>query len=158
MASRPFDAKRDGFVMGEGAGMLVLEREEHAVARGAKIYCELAGYGSSGDAEHVTTAREDGKGAAQAMLAALKDAEVDGDHLGSPGVVDFLLRFDLKVKSMICSFRFHICLRPYHGEITGSRLISKVKHRRAWVVLAEAYKLHFFAKNPKESPRISLES
>jgi len=83
VASRPFDAKRDGFVMGEGAGMLVLEREEHALARGARIYCELAGYGSSGDAEHVTTAREDGKGAAQAMLAALEDAEVDGDQVWS---------------------------------------------------------------------------
>ena len=81
MASRPFDAKRDGFVMGEGAGVLVLEREDHALARGAKIYCELAGYGSSGDAEHVTTAREDGKGAAQAMLAALEDAEVEGDQV-----------------------------------------------------------------------------
>ena len=90
VASRPFDAKRDGFVMGEGAGMLVLEREEHALARGAKIYCELAGYGSSGDAEHVTTAREDGKGAAQAMLAALEDAEVDGDQVGKD---DFAWRF-----------------------------------------------------------------
>ena len=68
--------------------MLVLEREEHALARGAKIYCELAGYGSSGDAEHVTTAREDGKGAAQAMLAALEDAEVDGDQVCSKGVVN----------------------------------------------------------------------
>ena len=81
VASRPFDVKRDGFVMGEGAGILVLEREEHALARGAKIYCELAGYGSSGDAEHVTTAREDGKGAAQAMLAALEDANVEGDQV-----------------------------------------------------------------------------
>ena len=62
--------------------MLVLEKEEHALARGAKIYCELAGYGSSGDAEHVTTAREDGKGAAQAMLAALEDAEVEGSEVG----------------------------------------------------------------------------
>ena len=68
--------------MGEGAGILVLETEEHALARGAKIYCELAGYGSSGDAEHVTTAREDGKGAAQAMLAALEDAEVEGSEVG----------------------------------------------------------------------------
>ena len=61
---------------------MVLETEEHALARGAKIYCELAGYGSSGDAEHVTTAREDGKGAAQAMLAALEDAEVEGSEVG----------------------------------------------------------------------------
>ena len=64
---------------------MVLEREEHALARGAKIYCELAGYGSSGDAEHVTTAREDGKGAAQAMLAALEDANVEGDQVRKKG-------------------------------------------------------------------------
>ena len=61
---------------------MVLETEEHALARGAKVYCELAGYGSSGDAEHVTTAREDGKGAAQAMMAALEDAEVEGSEVG----------------------------------------------------------------------------
>jgi len=82
-ASRPFDVGRDGFVMGEGAGILVLEREDHAVARGAKIYCRVVGYGSSGDADHITTAREDGAGAINAMAAALRDAGIDGSDIWS---------------------------------------------------------------------------
>lgn len=82
-ASRPFDIDRDGFVMGEGAGILVLEREEHALARGARVYCRVTGYGSSGDADHITTAREDGAGAINAMKAALKDADVKGSDIWS---------------------------------------------------------------------------
>jgi 3-oxoacyl-[acyl-carrier-protein] synthase II len=80
-ASRPFDTGRDGFVMGEGSGIVVLEELEHAKARGAKIYAELVGYGMSGDAYHMTAPSETGDGAFRAMRNALKRAELPLDHI-----------------------------------------------------------------------------
>jgi 3-oxoacyl-[acyl-carrier-protein] synthase II len=83
-ASRPWDVDRDGFVQGEGAGILVLEEYEHAKARGARIYCELAGYGMSADAHHITAPPDDGHGGARSMINAMRNAALD------PGDVDYI--------------------------------------------------------------------
>ena len=83
-ASRPWDKDRDGFLLGDGSGALVLEEYEHAKARGAKIYCELAGFGMSGDAFHITSPSEDGAGAVSAMRNAIADAGM------TPGDIDYI--------------------------------------------------------------------
>jgi len=81
-ASRPWDRDRDGFVLSDGAGVLVIEDYDHAVKRGARIYCELAGFGMSGDAFHMTSPPEDGDGARRSMVAAIADAKLNADQIG----------------------------------------------------------------------------
>jgi 3-oxoacyl-[acyl-carrier-protein] synthase II len=87
-ASRPFDLNRDGFIMGEGGAVLVIESLEHALARGARIYCELAGYAATCDAYHITSPDPDGKGLSQAMIKSLKDANIEShqvDYINAHG-------------------------------------------------------------------------
>ena len=119
--SRPFDAERDGFVMGEGAGVLVLEREEHAKARGAEILARIAGYGASNDAFHITMPEENGRGASQAMRAVLADADASPDDVGYINAHGTSTPFNDKIET-------HAIKQVFNGSSTPPPVSSTKSH------------------------------
>jgi 3-oxoacyl-[acyl-carrier-protein] synthase II len=119
--SRPFDAERDGFVMGEGAGVLVLEREEHAKARGAQILARIAGYGASNDAFHITMPEENGRGASQAMRAVLADADASPSDVGYINAHGTSTPFNDKIET-------HAIKQVFNGSSTPPPVSSTKSH------------------------------
>lgn len=118
-ASRPFDKDRDGFVLGEGAGILILEELEHAKARGARIYAELIGYASTGDAHHITAPAPQGEGARRAIQAALKDAGVDPSEVGYINAHGTSTEYNDKFETM--------AIKGVFGELAYSIPVSSTK-------------------------------
>lgn len=127
-ASRPFDKDRDGFVMGEGAGVLILEELEHALNRNAKIYAEVVGYGLTADAYHMTTPAEDGEGASRAMEMALKDGDVpldEVDYINAHGTsTPYNDRLEtLAIKNLFKDKSYNICVsstKSMTGHLLGA--------------------------------------
>ena len=118
-ASRPFDADRCGFVMGEGAGVIVLERYDHAVARGAKIYCEISGYGATCDAYHITSPDIEGRGLAQCLRRTMEDAGV------KPEEVDYI---NAHGTSTPYNDKFETAaIRKVFGEAADKLMVSSTK-------------------------------
>ena len=152
-ASRPYDADRDGFVMGEGAGVVVLEDHEHARARGAKIYAEILGYGLSGDAFHITAPSEDGDGGYRSMKAALERAGLEPDaidYINAHGTSTMADTIELKaVEAMLGSAA---------GGVTMSSTKSAIGHLLGAAGAVEAIFCILAIRDQVAPPTINLDS
>ena len=153
-ASRPWDRDRDGFVLSDGSATLVLEDYEHAMARRAKIYCEIAGFGMSADAHHMTSPAENGAGAAQAMKNAMKDAGMEAtdiDYINAHGT-------STRQGDIAETFAIKICLGSHSADVAISSTKSMIGHALGAAGSLEAVISVLSLDNQIAPPTINLEN
>ncbi len=153
VASRPYDIDRDGFVMGEGAGILVLEELEHAKKRDAKIYCEVLGYGLTGDAHHITAPPPDGEGGKRSMIAALQNSRTDIsdiDYINAHGTSTMADTIELSAVETIAGI--------YSGNISMSSTKSSIGHLLGAAGSVEAIFSILSIRDQIVPPTINLEN
>lgn len=153
-ASRPFDINRDGFVMGEGAGILLLEDLDHAIKRGAKIYAEVVGYGMSADAHHITAPSPDGEGAARSMVNALRDAGISYEEIDYINAHGTSTPYNDKFETMAIKSVF----KEHAKELVVSSTKSMTGHLLGAAGSIEAIACIMAIRESKVPPTINLEN